>query len=191
MLLHFIFVIKEKDLGNRNAEFEYIKKMAEFFKSWIKKKFSLDVDIQCDQMITKPRGLLQRLDTHLLLKDHHERGDEIFHFYLTHFRPLWTDCYSCEGYFAENFGMVRWEQPKDDSDISFMSEKNCTVVSHEISHELLRQKKYKRFLDDVHEVWEKHQMSVLSFEKYDENHNLTTDNPTFQTIDTSLFSEEQ
>ena len=64
MLLHFIFVIKEKELGQRNAEFEYVKKMAEFFKIWIKTKFSLDFDIRCDEMITKPRIILQRLDTH-------------------------------------------------------------------------------------------------------------------------------
>ena len=68
MLLHFIFVIKDKDLGLRDAEFEYIKKMAKFFKSWIKTKFSIDIEIQCDEMITKPRIILQRLDTHSLLK---------------------------------------------------------------------------------------------------------------------------
>ena len=76
MLLHFIFVIKDKELGLRDAEFEYVKKMAKFFKSWIKTKFSMDVEIQCDEMITKPRIILQRLDTHSLLKDHAERGDD-------------------------------------------------------------------------------------------------------------------
>ncbi len=97
MLLHFIFVIKDKDLGLRTAEFEYVKKMAQFFKSWIKTKFSVDFDIQCDEMIAKPRIILQRLDTHSLLKDHAERGNDIYHFYLCYFRPLWTDC-TCEGY---------------------------------------------------------------------------------------------
>ena len=52
MLLHFIFVIKDKELGLRDAEFEYVKKMAQFFKSWIKTEFSMDFDIQCDEMIT-------------------------------------------------------------------------------------------------------------------------------------------
>jgi len=83
MLLHFIFVIKDKELGLRDAEFEYVKKMAKFFKSWIKTKFSMDVEIQCDEMITKPRIILQRLDTHSLLKDHAERGNDIYHFYLS------------------------------------------------------------------------------------------------------------
>ena len=69
MLLHFIFVIKDKELGLRDAEFQYVRRMAQFFKSWVKTKFSLDFDIQCDEMITKPRIILQRLDTHSLLKD--------------------------------------------------------------------------------------------------------------------------
>ena len=47
---------------------------------WIKAKFSLDFEIKCDEMITKPRIILQRLDTHSLLKDHTERGQDIFHF---------------------------------------------------------------------------------------------------------------
>ena len=45
MLLHFIFVIKEKDLGQRDKEYEYVKKMAQFFQVWIKTKFSLDFEI--------------------------------------------------------------------------------------------------------------------------------------------------
>ena len=67
MLLHFIFVIRDKELGLRDAEFQYVGRMARFFKSWIKTKFSLDFDIQCDEMITKPRIILQRLDTHSCL----------------------------------------------------------------------------------------------------------------------------
>ena len=186
MLLHFIFVIKEKELGQRNAEFEYIKKMAEFFKIWIKTKFSLDFDIRCDEMITKPRIILQRLDTHSLLKDHTERGDDIYHFYLCHFRPLWTDC-TCEGYHAENFGMMRWEKPKNQDDTLFLAEKNCTVVSHEILHELLRKSGYKRYIEDVHEVWEKHLFGDLPFEQYGIDFKPTTKKPSFLTSDTKLF----
>ena len=186
MLLHFIFVIKEKELGQRNAEFEYVKKMAEFFKIWIKTKFSLDFDIKCDEMITKPRIILQRLDTHSLLKDHRERGDDIYHFYLCHFRPLWTDC-PCEGYHAENFGMMRWEKPKNQDDILFLAEKNCTVVSHVILHELLRKSGYKRFIEDVHEVWQRHIFGDLPFEQYGINFKPTTKKPSFLTSDTKLF----
>ena len=105
MLLHFIFVIKEEDLLHRKEEFEYVKSMAKFFQKWIQENFSKSYEIQCDEMITEPRSLLQKLDSHTLLDDHRQRGKEIYHFYLTHFRPFWTDC-TCEGFHAENFGMA-------------------------------------------------------------------------------------
>jgi len=92
MLLHFIFVIKDSDLGKRNKEFDYVKQMSQFYKVWIKNNFAKDFDVQCDEMITKPRGLFNKLDTTTLLKDHRERGEDIYHFYLCHFRPLWIDC---------------------------------------------------------------------------------------------------
>ena len=190
MLLHFIFVIKDKELGQRELEFEYIKKMAEFFKIWIKKKFSLDFDIQCDQMITKPRIILQRLDTHSLLKDHRERGEDVYHFYLCHFRPLWTDC-TCEGYHAENFGMMKWLTPPNHDDTLFLAEKNCAVVSHEIAHELLRQSGYKRFIEDVHEVWGKHLFGDFPFEQYGEDFELTSEKPLFLTLDTGLIDKNE
>ena len=190
MLLHFIFVIKDKELGQRELEFEYIKRMAQFFKIWIKKKFSLDFDIQCDQMITKPRIILQRLDTHSLLKDHRERGEDVYHFYLCHFRPLWTDC-TCEGYHAENFGMMKWVAPPNHDDILFLAEKNCAVVSHEIAHELLRQSGYKRFIEDVHEVWGKHLFGDFPFEQYGEDFEITSKNPSFLTLDIGLIDKNE
>ena len=190
MLLHFIFVIKDKELGQRELEFEYIKRMAQFFKIWIKKKFSLDFDIQCDQMITKPRIILQRLDTHSLLKDHRERGEDVYHFYLCHFRPLWTDC-TCEGYHAENFGMMKWLTPPNHDDTLFLAEKNCAVVSHEIAHELLRQSGYKRFIEDVHEVWGKHLFGDFPFEQYGEDFELTSKKPSFLTLATGLIDKNE
>ena len=190
MLLHFIFVIKDKELGQRELEFEYIKRMAQFFKIWIKKKFSLDFDIQCDQMITKPRIILQRLDTHSLLKDHSERGEDVYHFYLCHFRPLWTDC-TCEGYHAENFGMIKWVAPPNQDDMLFLAEKNCAVVSHEIAHELLRQSGYKRFIEDIHEVWGKHLFGDFPFEQYGEDFEITSKNPSFLTLDIGLIDKNE
>jgi hypothetical protein len=190
MLLHFIFVIKDKELGQRELEFEYIKRMAQFFKIWIKKKFSLDFDIQCDQMITKPRIILQRLDTHSLLKDHRERGEDVYHFYLCHFRPLWTDC-TCEGYHAENFGMIKWVAPPNQDDMLFLAEKNCAVISHEIAHELLRQSGYKRFIEDIHEVWGKHLFGDFPFEQYGEDFEITSKNPSFLTLDIELIDKNE
>jgi len=186
MLLHFIFVIKESDLGKRDQEFEYVKEMSQFFKKWILKNFSKDFEIQSDVMITKQSSLLERLDTYQLLRDHRERGEEIYHFYLTHFRPLWTDC-TCEGYHAENFGLSLWELPKNDDDILFLAEKNCTTVSHEIAHELLRQSGNKKYVELVHDIWTKHLFASLPFEQYGMDFEKTTDKPKFLTIDASGF----
>jgi hypothetical protein len=186
MLLHFIFVIKEKDLGKRNKEFDYIKQMSQFYKQWIKNNFLIEYDVKCDEMITKPNSLFQRLDTYQLLKDHRERGEDIYHFYLTHFRPLWTDC-TCEGYHAENFGMTLWETPKTDDDILFLAEKNCSTVSHEIAHEMLRKSKNKKYVDIVHDVWTRHLFDKLPFEQYGRDFHKTTSKPYFLTIDTSGF----
>ncbi|MSV26751.1 MAG: hypothetical protein EXS75_03980 [Nitrosarchaeum sp.] len=184
MLLHFIFVVKEIDLEKRKLEFEYIKQMGNFYKIWLKEKFDRDFEIQCDELITKPRSLFQKLDTYTLLKDHRERGTQIYHFYLCHFKPIWTDC-TCEGYHAENFGMIWWQPPKDSSDTLFLAEKNCTTVSHILTHEILRSLGYKKFIEDVHSIWTKHFYDQLNFEQYDSNFKKTEEKPTFLTIDTS------
>jgi hypothetical protein len=184
MLLHFIFVIKEEDYQKRKPEFEYVKQMASFYKVWIEKIFDKNFEIQCDELITKPRNILQKLDTHTLIQDHEQRGKHIYHFYLCHFKPFWTDC-TCEGYHAENFGMVWWQPPKDPNDTLFLAEKNCTTVSHELSHELLRMSGHKKFIELVHEIWTKHFYDQLYFDQYDANFEKTDGKPMFLTINTS------
>ena len=37
MILHFIFVVKEEEREKRKFEFEYIKKMSQFYKFGLKK----------------------------------------------------------------------------------------------------------------------------------------------------------
>ena len=187
MILHFIFVVKEEDIEKRKFEFEYIKNMSQFFKVWIKEKFGRDYEIQCDQLITTPRSIFQRLDTHTLLSDHKQRGDDIYHFYLCHFKPFWTDC-TCEGYHAENFGMIFWQSPKESNDTLFLAEKNCTTVSHEIVHELLRLSGHKKFIHDVHDVWTKHFYEQLEFDQYGEDFKQTDNKPMFLTINTSQLN---
>ena len=186
MLLHFIFVIKEKDLDKRKTEYEYVIQMAKFYKVWIKQHFSKDFEIKIDEMITKPRSIFQKLDTHILVKDHQERGKDIYHFYLCHFRPFWTDC-TCEGYHAENFSMIWWQQPKNQNDTLFLAENNCTAVSHELAHELLRQSKYEKFIEDVHDVWTQHLFNNLQFDQHGKNFEKTSGQPMFLTLDMSSF----
>ena len=202
MLLHFIFVVKEEELEESKKEFEYIEQMGIFFQMWIKEKFSIDVEIRTDEMITKKRSILDRLDTHTLLRDHRSRGSDVFHFYLCHFRPMWTDC-TCEGYHAENFGMMYWQKPiqknelknkrdekteKEEHDL-FLAEKNCTIVSHELAHEFLRQAKYKKYVEDIHDLWAKHWFSDLPFEQYDKNFKKNTNKkPMFLAMDISSLN---
>lgn len=183
--LHFIFVVKEGDLEKRKLEFEYVKKMANFFKFWIRENFSKDYDVLCDEMVTRPTlNIFHRPDIHILMKDHRQRGEDIYHFYLCPFKPLWTDC-TCEGYHAENFGMVLWQRPDDPSDNLFLAEKNCTKVSHEIAHEMLRMDGRKKFIEDVHEVWTKHFYDNLPFEQYGSDFKKTDQKPMFLTINTN------
>ena len=186
MILHFIFVIKEDDQEKRKFEFEYIKKMAQFYKIWINENFGIDYEIQCDELITKPRSIFQKLDTHTLVRDHEQRGKNTYHFYLTHFKPLWTDC-TCEGYHAENFGMIFWQSPKESDDVLFLAEKNCTTVSHEILHEMLRLKGNKKYIHEVHDVWTKHFYDQLEFQQYGEDFQNTEEKPMFLTMDISKF----
>lgn len=189
MILHFIFVIPEEDREKRQFEFEYVKKMSKFYQSWLKEKFGQEYEIQCDEMITKPRSILQRLDTHTLTRDHEQRGKDIYHFYLTHFKPWWTDC-TCDGYHAENFGMVFWQPPKEIDDTLFLAEKNCTTVSHELVHEMLRIAGHKKFIQEVHDVWTKHLFEQLEFEQYGEDFRKTDGKPMFLTMDTTQFNSE-
>ena len=184
MILHFIFLVKEEDIDNRKWEFEYITKMAHFYKVWIEKTFSQNVDIQVDEMIVRSGGRLRIIDTPTLLEDHADRGRDIFHFYLTYFRPLWTDC-TCEGYFAENFGMVLWSKSPQKDDLTFLMETNCPKVSHELAHEFLRKKGYKNYKELVHEIWDKHLFASLPFEHYDVDYKQTEKDALFATIDTS------
>ena len=51
----------------------------------------------------------------------------------------------------------------------FLAEKNCTAISHEIAHELLRQSGYKRYIEDVHDTWQQHLFEAIPFEQYGED----------------------
>jgi hypothetical protein len=185
VLVHFIFVVKKEDLEKRTWEFEYIVQMAQFYKTWIEKTFSKKIEVQADQMPVI-HSLFNRINMNSLLNDHRKRDENIYHFYLTYFRPLWTDC-TCEGYHAENFSMAWWQSATKKDDISFMAEKNCTVVSHELSHEFLRQAGNKNYVELVHEIWTKHLFASLPFEYYDDAFKKTDVPATFSTIDTSEF----
>ncbi len=83
--------------------------------------------------------------------------------------------------------MVFWQAPKKSNDTLFLAEKNCTAVSHELVHEMLRVAGHKRFIQDVHDVWTRHLFEQLEFEQYGENFERTDAKPAFLTMDTREF----
>ena len=66
----------------------------------------------------------------------------------------------------------------------FLAEKNCTTVSHELLHEMLRLSGHKKFIQEVHDVWTKHLFEQLEFEQYGEDFQKTDGKPMFLTMDT-------
>ncbi len=176
------------ELAARAAESRYAESMARFLGSWASEAFSADLDVEYDEMVTGRRGLFGRLDTHAVVRDHRERGESDYHFYLCNFRPTWTDC-TCEGYHAPNLGMILWQRPgkSEEDGRLFMAEKNCTAASHELAHELLRQAGHARYVPDVHDVWTRHFHDGLAFEQYGEDFCRTAGRPAFLTIDASQF----
>lgn len=184
--VHFVFLVKDDDIQTRNDEYEYIKVMSKFFGYWIYEQFGLRFDVYCDMMTAGKRNVLQKPNTHTLIADHQTRGEDIYHFYLAYFRPLWTDC-TCEGYHAENFGMVWWQRPPvkhNVSDVQFMAKKNCTTVSHILAHEILRQRGHSRYIPIVHDVWTRHFYDDLPFVGYGYDHKRDNTSPAFLVIDT-------
>lgn len=185
--LHFIFLIRDSEMPDRRGEFEYVQAMSSFFEHWIREVFGVRFEVLCDMMVSGRRSILQRPDIHTLVEDHRERGSDVYHFYLTYFRPLWTDC-TCDGYHAENFGMVWWQRPPGGPDapsLQFMAERNCTAVSHVLAHEILRQKGHSRYVPAVHDIWTRHHYSDLRFVGYGRDHKRSDRSPAFLVMDTA------
>lgn len=182
MLLHFVFMVSEGELESRSAEYAYVEKMSVFFKSWIGDSFGLDYDVRCDPMVARREGLLSRPGLGSLLRDHRERGESTWHFYLANFRPFWTDSLS-EGYHSENMCMIMWSKPRPDSGEIFLAEKNCVPTSYELAHELLRQRGVKDSIGKVNDVWARHFSGAQEFVAYGADHRPTVSVPEFLTID--------
>lgn len=179
MNIHFILMVEPGAENARAAEFAYVRDMARFLAHWAGSEFSEDLEASSDMMSVPPRGRLRRLDTHDLLDDHRARGEGTYHFYLANFRPFWTDC-TCEGYHAENFGMVWWRSSDDERALA----DNCAAVSHEMAHELLRRRGVRGHRDAVHDVWTRHFYDGLPFCGYGPDHRRS-DRPRFLTLDAS------
>ena len=53
---------------------------------------------------------------------------------------------------------------------------------------MLRQKKHKRYIEDVHDLQVQHLFNDLPFIQYDENFEITEDKPKFLSMDISKIT---
>lgn len=160
--IFFIYVVKNNEWQQRQQEdWDYVSAMARFFKWWTQRYFDIKLPVEADILPVVPGKLFDRMSLAYLIRDHSERGDNIFHFYLAYFKPFWTDC-NTEGYTAKNLGIAWWQRPTEASSetkrYEFYAEKNCPRVSHVLAHELLRikGKTKKDYFGKVHELWDEH-----------------------------------
>jgi hypothetical protein len=171
--LFLIYVAKEKEWQQMELEdWGYVSAMARFFKWWAQRYFGISLSVHADILPIVPGKLFDRTSIAYLIRDHSERGQETFHFYLAYFKPLFTDC-NTEGYTAPSIGIAWWQRPAGNlSEIqrySFYADNNCPRVSHVLAHELLRMKgkTKKDFFGKVHEIWDRHVYNVEPFLYYD------------------------
>jgi hypothetical protein len=160
--IFFIYVAKASEWQQRQQEdWDYVSSMARFFKWWAQRYFDIKIPVNADILPVIPGKLFDRMSLAYLLRDHAERGEFTYHFYLSYFKPFWTDC-NTEGYTAENIGVSWWQRPDDLSSEparnTFYADNNCPRASHLLAHELLRMKgkAKKDYFGKVHDVWDEH-----------------------------------
>lgn len=189
--LFFIYVAKNNEWKKLHDEdWDYVSAMTKFFHWWIKKYFDLNFSVDVDILPVISGKIFDRMSLAYLLRDHDERGKSIFHFYLSYFKPFWTDC-DTEGYSSDNFGMAFWDRPKQklsrELHEKYFADNNCARISHVLIHEVLRLsgKSKKEYFNNVHDVWNEHLHKNLPFSYYDEKFKKisNTGNYRFVTID--------
>jgi hypothetical protein len=173
--IFFIYTAKEKEWQNlERQDWTYVLSMTRFFKWWAQRYFDISLPVQSDILPIIPGKLFDRVSISYLIRDHRDRAQDTFHFYLAYFKPIFTDC-NTEGYTAPGIGIAWWQRPSESvSELSrhrFYADNNCPRVSHILAHELLRIKgeTKKDFFGKVHELWDKHIYNVEPFLYFD-NH---------------------
>lgn len=173
--IFFIYVAKNKEwLQRQQEDWDYVSSMTRFFKWWAQRYFDVKLSVQADILPVIPGKLFDRMSLAYLLRDHSERGDHIYHFYLAYFKPFWTDC-NTEGYTAQNLGIAWWQRPDGEASETkrhaFYADENCPRVSHVLAHELLRMKgkTKKDYFGKVHDLWDGHIYKQKPFLYFD-NH---------------------
>lgn len=171
--IFFIYVAKNNEWQQRQQEdWDYVSSMTRFFKWWMQHYFDTKLPVEADILPVIPGKLFDRVSLAYLLRDHSERGDYTYHFYLAYFKPFWTDC-NTEGYTAQNLGITWWRRPdrvaSESQRYAFYAEENCPRVSHVLTHELLRMKgrTKKNYFGKVHDLWDKHVYKQKPFLYFD------------------------
>jgi hypothetical protein len=186
--LFFIYVAKEKEWQQLEREdWMYVSAMTRFFKWWAQRYFGISLPVEADILPIVPGKLFDRMSVAYLIRDHSERGQDTFHFYLAYFKPLFTDC-NTEGYTAPGIGIAWWQRPAASmSEIHrhrFYADTNCPRVSHILTHELLRMKgkTKKDFFGKVHELWDKHIYKVQPFLYFDSQFKLVSSEDSYSFV---------
>jgi hypothetical protein len=182
MKLHFVYVSRSDEYKERlRDDWLYIYQMAKFYRWWLHKKFGLYYTVNADVLVVEKAALMRfRFGMSELIKHHKEKGESNYHFYLSYFKPVWTDCSA--GFFTENMGLIQWKEHDGKIDKNgFFALENCAKVSHVLLHEVGRRKHYdnKRFKEEIHEQWDKHIYGVEEFEFYDKKFNAVTSEDDF------------
>ncbi|HEX2614516.1 MAG TPA: hypothetical protein VHL10_03420, partial [Nitrososphaera sp.] len=171
--IFFIYVAKNNEWEKmQEQDWGYVSTMARFYHWWAKRYFDISLPVEADILPVIPGLLFDRMSVAYLVRDHSERNKDVYHFYLSYFKPFFTDC-NTEGYTAENIGISWWQRPADGTSetkrYAFYADKNCPRVSHVLAHELLRikGKTKKNFFGKVHELWDKHSTDVLPYLYFD------------------------
>ncbi|MFY3740407.1 MAG: hypothetical protein HMLIMOIP_000845 [Candidatus Nitrosomirales archaeon] len=169
MNLHFIYVVKSDEWKDKlKDEWLYVYNMGKFYQWWLRKNFGLHYNVNTDVLVVVKTALMGlRFGMRDLMKHHKEKGEENYHFYLSYFRPRWSDCSS--GFFTDNVGLIHWKNYDGKGEKNrFFALENCAQVSHVLLHEVGRQKKYgKKYRDTIHEQWDKHIYNAEEYEFYD------------------------
>jgi hypothetical protein len=193
--LFFIYVAKNSEWRRMQEEdWGYVSAMARFYHWWIKRFFDFDMTVEADILPVVPGKVFDRMSLAYLLRDHENRSKDVYHFYLAHFKPFFTDC-KTEGYTTDNFGMAMWERPKEGVSetrrFAYFAQENCPRVSHVLAHEVLHKKgrKKKQYFDDVHKLWDEHVDKGRSFLYFDSQFKRVNNDGSwkFATIDATEF----
>lgn len=182
MNLRFIYVTRSNEYKeNLRNDWFYVYQMSKFFRWWLRKKFALYYTVNADVLVVTKTPLMRfRFGMRELMKHHQEKGVENYHFYISYFKPVWTDCSA--GFFTDNMGLIQWKKHTETMDkYRFFAIENCARISHILLHEVGRQKHYdnKKFKEQIHEQWDKHVYDVESYELYDRKFKLVTENDEF------------